>query len=554
MPSYHDTLDIQFPATTPAGRARQQVLAAIQWSPAPTSSVAYNAASRLLLVADDDTASLAHRHVTSPVQLYVADVRPGVKEFVEADRIRLGELKLSGYLGRFTAWFGEESDKQHNVAWLLGISNGLFDQVIDCSEVPIIGAAIAPPGYHHVGGDRDALVAALGAAPDLIGEFEKPKYFDYDPSICAHGRSGITGCTNCLDACPTEAIISIGEEIEVNSHLCQGGGTCTSRCPSGAITYRYPRAEDQIELVRQLIRDYLATDAGAQSGGASLLFFDNEGGAERVIAGMSAVPEHVLPVRVEEIGVVGLDMMASSLAYGATSLQILVPPDTPDQVRESLERDVALIGEVIEFLELKDYRVELTAAVEALSTSAATAVQGVPASFAPTGNKRGLIRGAIQHLAEQSSKPAAIIPLPAGSLFGQVILNEPACTLCMGCVSVCPAGALEAGGDEPALKFIEANCVQCGICTKACPESALALAPRLHLQDEVARRARRLKQEEPFRCIKCNKPFATPAMIRKMTEKLSGHWMFDSADALNRLKMCEDCRVADMYDRKDMIG
>jgi len=554
MPSYRDTLDIQFPATTPAGRARQQVLTATRWSPAPTSSVAYNAASRVLLVADNDTAAFAQRHVTTPVQLYTADVRPGVKEFVEADRIQLGELKLSGYLGRFTAWFGEDSDKQHNVAWLLGISNGLFDQIIDCSEAPLIGAAIAPPGYHHVADDRDALVAALVAAPDLIGEFEKPKYFDYDPSICAHGRSGITGCTNCLDACPTEAIISIGEEIEVNSYLCQGGGTCTSRCPSGAITYRYPRAEDQIELVRHLVRDYLETDAGKQAGGASLLFFDNEAGADRVSAGMSVIPEHVLPVRVEEIGVVGLDLMASSLAYGATGLQILVPPGTPGQVRESLERDVALIGAVIEMLELSEYQVSLIAAVEELGASAPAAVQGVAASFAPIGSKRGLIRGAIQHLAEQSSQPPDIIPLPSGSLFGQVILNEPACTLCMGCVSVCPAGALEAGGEEPALKFIEANCVQCGICTKACPESALTLAPRLHLQDDVVRRSRFLKREEPFRCIKCNKPFATHAMVNKMTEKLSGHWMYESADALNRLKMCEDCRVADMYDRKDMIS
>ena len=43
-------------------------------------------------------------------------------------------------------------------------------------------------------------------------------------------------------------------------------------------------------------------------------------------------------------------------------------------------------------------------------------------------------------------------------------------------------------------------------------------------------------------------------MIDRMMEKLAGHWMFETPEQRNRLRMCEDCRVADLYDRKDMIG
>jgi hypothetical protein len=32
-----------------------------------------------------------------------------------------------------------------------------------------------------------------------------------------------------------------------------------------------------------------------------------------------------------------------------------------------------------------------------------------------------------------------------------------------------------------------------------------------------------------------------------MTEKLRGHWMFQSSDALMRIQMCGDCRVRHMF-------
>ena len=63
------------------------------------------------------------------------------------------------------------------------------------------------------------------------------------------------------------------------------------------------------------------------------------------------------------------------------------------------------------------------------------------------------------------------------------------------------------------------------------------------------RQARVLKQEEPFRCIRCDKPFGTRSTIERVIAKLEGkHWMFqgkakDQTSRLDVLKMCEDCRV-----------
>ncbi|HEY5719795.1 MAG TPA: 4Fe-4S dicluster domain-containing protein, partial [Gammaproteobacteria bacterium] len=125
-----------------------------------------------------------------------------------------------------------------------------------------------------------------------------------------------------------------------------------------------------------------------------------------------------------------------------------------------------------------------------------------------------------------------------------------ACTLCMSCVSICPLKALHDGGDTPRLAFVEQNCVQCGLCVSACPEKALALHPRFLPDPEPRRQQRVFKEEEPLRCTGCGKPFATPSVINLMTERLKDHPMFQGR-GLERLKMCEDCRVRAIFDDDD---
>jgi formate hydrogenlyase subunit 6/NADH:ubiquinone oxidoreductase subunit I len=114
---------------------------------------------------------------------------------------------------------------------------------------------------------------------------------------------------------------------------------------------------------------------------------------------------------------------------------------------------------------------------------------------------------------------------------------------------VCPSKALHDGGDRPALRFVEGNCVQCGLCHNACPEDAIMLAPRVVYERAARGEMRVLHEEAAFRCVVCGKPFATQKIIDRMMEKLSGHWMFQDEAARRRLQMCEDCRVMDMFEQ-----
>ena len=105
--------------------------------------------------------------------------------------------------------------------------------------------------------------------------------------------------------------------------------------------------------------------------------------------------------------------------------------------------------------------------------------------------------------------------------------------------------------DLPQLRFVEKNCVQCGLCEKTCPENAITLTPRLLLTD-VAKKARVINEAAPYHCIRCQKPFGTLQMINNMLTKLSLHGAF--AGNLDRIKMCSDCRVIDMMENKQEVS
>jgi NAD-dependent dihydropyrimidine dehydrogenase PreA subunit len=137
-----------------------------------------------------------------------------------------------------------------------------------------------------------------------------------------------------------------------------------------------------------------------------------------------------------------------------------------------------------------------------------------------------------------------------------VELAVEGCTLCLACVSACPTGALLDDPERPMLRFLEDACVQCGLCQATCPEKVITLKPQLDFR-AVTAAPRVLKEEEPFCCIRCGKPFGVKSAIERVAAKLEGrHWMFTgSAKRLDLIKMCEDCRmIAVTEDNLDPYG
>jgi len=116
------------------------------------------------------------------------------------------------------------------------------DVIIDVSGgTPLFPAHHKRDGYLRVDpGDPLAVERALFDASGLTGTFEKPFYIRVDESLCAHSRAEQTGCTRCLDICPTSAISPAGEHIAIDPLVCAGCGACSAVCPSGAPVPLHP--------------------------------------------------------------------------------------------------------------------------------------------------------------------------------------------------------------------------------------------------------------------------------------------------------------------------
>jgi ferredoxin len=547
-------MTLSLPESTANGRARAAALEQLGVDDvAPTSLVEFVSRGRCLIIGEEAAALAAARALPDPLTVTVlvpSTAVPTVATEGNTRIVRGGRPLIRGALGDFSVSLVTDG-VQRDLGPMLSPPVQRFDLIVDLGDEPLLRQAMLPLGYYAPRGDAAALARTLEGLPEMVGEFEKPRYFEYDAEICAHGRSGKRGCTRCIDACPAEAIVSFGEQVQVNPYLCQGGGICATACPTGAITYAYPRAADLLAGIRGMLRTYRD-----QGGRHPVVLFHDASGARLLAEELSeAMPEQVLPVAVEEIGSIGFDAWFVTLAYGADRVLLLTTDGTPAQVIEAAQQQLVTARALLAGMGYDEGSVRFVNAdqpAEALAALTHPPFEHVrrPGGFDAPDDKRGRLRLAIEHLRSQAPAPKRSIALEPGAPFGEVRVDVKACTLCMACVSACPTHALLDGRGLPQLNFREWNCVQCGLCERTCPEDAITLNARFLFDIDAREKPRALHAEEPFCCVVCGKPFATRSMLEVMNRKLAGHWMFQNEDARRRLQMCEDCRVRDLFGGK----
>jgi len=543
-----------------AGPKAAALIAAAGEDMPPISLVTLESSGVALIYGRDEVAIEAAQRLADRLDITVLLTRPGdvtprrTNEFP----VLKGTIRNArGHLGRFELAIDDYALPQPSsrAKLVFGSSRdgatSTCDLILDLSGGnPLFPAHDLRPGYLRADPrDKAAVERAIADAGGLVGTFDKPRFINFEESLCAHSRSSITGCTRCLDLCPTGAITPNGNAVAIDANVCAGCGSCASVCPTGAASYALPSADALMRRLRTLLQTY--RKAGGSD--AIVLFHDGEHGEEIIdaLARFGAgLPAHVLPLRVNEVTQLGPEMLAAAFAYGASGVAIVTRArqrhditalrravETSDSIISALGFGTGLVR-IIETDDPEQLRAMLDAAPRGVATQK-------PAGFVPRGAKRGVLETIFRELRLAAPTPIDVVPLAPGAPFGGVKLDVEGCTLCHACVTACPTGALSDNPDRAMLRFTESLCVQCGLCESTCPEKVITIEPRLDFRAWDTP-LRVLKEEEPFNCIACGKPFGTRSSIDRVLAKLGDkHWMFQGANAkrLDVIKMCADCRV-----------
>jgi ferredoxin len=548
-----------------AAGPKMAALLAAESLPMPAISlVSFKSEGVVLVYGRDEAAIEVGRRLAPHLDVTVLLDRPGevAPPRVESFPVLKGTIaNVSGYLGAFSLRVDDFAtplpSSRARLVFGLARNNAASrcDILVDVTGgLPLVPAHSVRSGYLRADPrDPAALERLIAEASHLVGEFDKPRYVDLHAHLCAHSRSGITGCTRCLDLCPTGAITPNGNVVAIDPHVCAGCGSCSAACPTGAASYALPPVDALMTKVRTLVLTY----GRAGGSGAVLLFHDADHG-EPLIDALArfgtGLPANVIPVRVNEIGEVGPEIVAAAFAYGAVGAHVLLR-ERPTHDAEGIRRTIEVANTILFGLGYGAGTVTMLQADDpdllraALDRHPAGRAAVQPAGFAAIGTKRGVMTLAMRELYRAAPAPAAAIALPAFAQFGGLDIDVEGCTLCLSCVSACPTNALSDNPDTPMLRFTEELCVQCGLCAATCPESVIRLKPQLDIPAWEAP-PRIVKQEEPYCCTACAKPFGVRSTIERVTEKLQGsHWMFSGPAGAARLKaltMCEDCRASAM--------
>ncbi|ELY99505.1 methyl-viologen-reducing hydrogenase subunit delta [Natrialba asiatica DSM 12278] len=444
--------------------------------------------------------------------------------------------------------------------------------------------------------------ATISAVKKHLGGIEKPDHLDLEMDVCAAGDSSQPGCTECVEACPHDAVERTRiDEVEFHKDACQNCGACTSSCPTGATMLREPSNERLAREVEALCRPTdaeggrLLNRSGSDVERPIVAFVCSEEADDalaeygRLAAAGKADIEYppILPVRVNCADTVGEAHAVHALACGADGVAIVGCGDDchhsgPDPKTELVDRlnrasrDLEL-GERFAFFAPEPDGHE--AFVEAISTFAAELeTSPIPAGEHEAAGEidtaeRSSASGRTQSGDADREHPAfdshgwtlesvrAIVEhvdpdrevIRGLKDFGRMEV-EDGCTFTPTCSTLCPTDAIRRNEETATLEFNHEQCVNCGLCEEGCVEDVITVRDGLDRSLLPENR-----DGEPWipvfegsmrECANCGTPFTSEGSARKIQAEVGELVAGIAPNASGSIfDYCGDCRAQLLYDR-----
>lgn len=367
----------------------------------------------------------------------------------------------------------------------------------------------------------------LNICKQISPVFEYRNFIVYDEKMCDfhHRRTEI--CAKCAQICPKVAILANLEKNElVFSHIdCVNCGKCVSICPTGAIDFALMTREC-FDEVTNLYKN------------TAVLMLDENCDLSQEIS----LPSGVLPLIIEQFGFVDYSHFMTLLCKSAHSIVVyaqnsFINQDSVDFINEIFMRKFSK-----QAIFVARNLSQLQAAFSQISAFDAIIVPNLK-QF-----KRENFAAQLKILAKNDD--FSIIKTPKSIEYAEISVNQDTCTLCLSCVVACNTGALIADSMDNSLKFNPSLCTSCAYCVKSCAENDTIFIKTGEISlNKMFFEYKILARDELFKCICCNKEFATKKSIQKVANAIKPLFKGDDL-RIKTLYCCSDCKAKMMIEEQ----
>jgi ferredoxin len=367
------------------------------------------------------------------------------------------------------------------------------------------------------------LDGALKKLRDNKGEYRYKNYINYDSSICQYHERREEICGKCAEVCPTVAILKEDETKHLEfSHIdCHGCGGCISVCPSGALDYT------------QMPRIAFAHVSEYFKGSTALII------PHKMDLSLIDIPLHagVLPLMIE----------GEKYLHEAHLLNLLQTSGNPiifytDFISKGTGDVIRILNEIFE----KKYHKKAIFVCEDSADLARIfeSMESFPECMYGINEdglrKREIFSARLSHLV--GGEDLGVVKTGEHVHYGDIVIDESKCTLCLSCVGACNVRALTAHPEDNSLRFNASICTNCGYCEVTCPEKECLTV----VKDEMSLKPswfsqRTMAKDSLFACIECGKEFATTKAVEKIAAIMTPLFMGDPVK-LKTLYCCADCK------------